>query len=52
LTYDQGGLVLWGIDHFAATIRAAISWLDRYPGFKIGIENEAFAYDYLVSCLG
>jgi hypothetical protein len=47
LTYDHGGLILWGMDHFAERLRNAISWLDRYPGFKIGLDNEAHVYDYL-----
>lgn len=47
LTYDHGGLILWGMDHYAERLRNAISWLDRYPGFKIGLDNEAHVYDYL-----
>ena len=47
ITYDHGGLILWGADHFAERLRNAISWLDRYPGFKIGLDNEAYLYDYL-----
>ncbi len=47
LTYDHGGLVLWGTDHFAKYLRSAITWLDRYPEFKIGLDNEAYTYDFL-----
>ena len=47
LTYDHGGLVLWGTEHFARYLRSAITWLDRYPDFKIGLDNEAYTYDYL-----
>ncbi len=47
LTYDHGGLVLWGREHFAEHLRSAISWLDRYPSFKIGLDNEAYTYDKL-----
>ncbi|UCD50268.1 MAG: hypothetical protein JSW27_22410 [Phycisphaerales bacterium] len=47
LTYDHGGLVLWGRDHFAEHLRSAIGWLDRYPSFKIGLDNEAYTYDQL-----
>ncbi len=47
LTYDHGGMVLWGRDHFLKYLRNAVSWLDRYPGFKIGLDNEAYTYDYL-----
>jgi alpha-mannosidase len=47
LTYDHGGLVLWGLDHFSQRLRSAISWLDKYPSFKIGLDNEAFTYEAL-----
>jgi hypothetical protein len=47
LTYDHGGLVLWGTDHFAKYLHSAIDWLKRYPGFKIGLDNEAYTYDFL-----
>jgi alpha-mannosidase len=47
LTYDHGGLVLWGIPQFTANLRSAVAWLGRYPGFKIGLDNEAYTYDYL-----
>jgi alpha-mannosidase len=46
LTYDHGGLILWGSDHFRERLRNAISWLDKYPNFKIGLDNEAQIYDY------
>jgi hypothetical protein len=41
LTYDHGGLVLWGHDHFAAKLREAVQWLERDPGFRIGEEFRA-----------
>ncbi|NQU85651.1 MAG: hypothetical protein HQ541_07815, partial [Mariniphaga sp.] len=47
LSYDHGGLILWGGDHFQERLRNAISWLDKYPGFKIGLDNEAHMYDKL-----
>lgn len=47
LTYDHGGLVLWGQEHFLKHIRNAAEWLDRYPSFKIGLDNEAYTYDDL-----
>ena len=40
-------MILWGTDHFAERLRDAVGWLDRYPGFKIGLDNEAYVYDYL-----
>ncbi len=47
LTYDHGGLVLWGRDHFVKYLHSAVDWLDRYPSFKIGLDNEAYTYDKL-----
>ena len=47
LTYDHGGLVLWGRDHFVKYLHSATDWLDRYPSFKIGLDNEAYTYDKL-----
>ncbi|OHB64438.1 MAG: hypothetical protein A2Y77_10545 [Planctomycetes bacterium RBG_13_62_9] len=47
LTYDHGGLVLWGREHFVKYLRSAGEWLDRYPSFKIGLDNEAYTYDRL-----
>ena len=47
LTYDHGGLVLWGRDHFVKYLHSAGDWLDRYPSFKIGLDNEAYTYDKL-----
>jgi len=49
LTYDHGGMVLWGRDHFLERLRSAVAWLDRYPGFKIGLDNEAYTYDHLAA---
>jgi hypothetical protein len=46
LTYDHGGLILWGSEHFQERMQNAIEWLDKYPTFKIGLENEAQIYDY------
>jgi len=47
ITYDHGGVILWGVSHFEERLRDAVSWLDKYPGFKIGLDNEAYTYDYL-----
>jgi N-formylglutamate amidohydrolase len=47
LTYDHGGLVLWGTDHFAKYLHSAVDWLNKYPEFKIGLDNEAYTYDFL-----
>ena len=47
LTYDHGGLILWGTDHFEERMDNAVEWLEKYPDFKIGLDNEAYVYDYL-----
>lgn len=47
LTYDHGGAVLWGIAAFVKGLRSAVAWLERYPSFKIGLDNEAYTYDFL-----
>lgn len=47
LTYDHGGAVLWGTEKFGMSLRSAVAWLERYPSFKIGLDNEAYTYDFL-----
>jgi hypothetical protein len=47
LTYDHGGAVGWGTKSFMKTLRSAVAWLERYPSFKIGLDNEAYTYDFL-----
>lgn len=47
LTYDHGGLILWGGEHFIERLKNATEWLDKYPSFKIGLDNEAQIYDHL-----
>ncbi|MCL2285572.1 MAG: hypothetical protein FWC32_04315 [Firmicutes bacterium] len=44
LSYDHGGYILWG-PNFEDRFRNALEWLDKYPSFKIGLDNEAFTYD-------
>ena len=46
LTYDHGGLILWGEEHFRERLKNAVEWLNKYPSFKIGLDNEAQIYDY------
>jgi alpha-mannosidase len=46
LTYDHGGLILWGSDHFRERLHNAVDWLNKYPYFKIGLDNEAQIYDF------
>ena len=33
LTYDHGGVILWGREQFRERLRDGISWLERYPSF-------------------
>ena len=47
ITYDHGGVVLWGKDHFARYLDSAADWLEKYPGLKMGLDNEAYLYDFL-----
>lgn len=47
VSYDHGGLVLWGYDHFVRHLREMLGWLDRYPELKMGLDNEAWMYDWL-----
>lgn len=44
LTYDHGGYILWG-EHFKERLDSAVDWLKKYPSFKLGLDNESFAYD-------
>lgn len=46
LSYDHGGLILWGSDHFRERLKNATQWLDKYPSYKTGLDNEAQIYDY------
>ena len=46
LTYDHGGFVLWK-DKVETTLREHIGWLEQYPGFKFGLDYEAFTFDEL-----
>ena len=47
VSYDHGGLVLWGYDHFVRHLREMLAWLDRHPKLKMGLDNEAWMYDWL-----
>ncbi|MGC8742980.1 MAG: hypothetical protein ACP5T0_03775 [Verrucomicrobiia bacterium] len=47
VSYDHGGVILWGYDHFLETFRELLTWFDRHPKLKMGLDNEAWAYDWL-----
>lgn len=44
MTYDHGGYVLWE-DRFYEKLLEAEELLEKYPFFKIGLDNESFAYE-------
>ncbi|MCL2773551.1 MAG: hypothetical protein FWD71_09405, partial [Oscillospiraceae bacterium] len=44
LSYDHGGYILWG-EYLKNQLQSAYDWLEKYPCFKIGLDNECFAYD-------
>ncbi len=46
LTYDHGGYVLWG-EKLRTQFASAIDWLEKYPGYKTGLDFEAFTFDEL-----
>lgn len=45
LTYDHIGSILWGDERYAQNLYNAVDLLEKYPGFKIGQDNEAYSYD-------
>ncbi len=47
VSYDHGGLVLWGYGHFIQHFREMLGWLDRHPELKMGLDNEAWMYEWL-----
>ncbi|MGC8885756.1 MAG: hypothetical protein ACP5MG_01195 [Verrucomicrobiia bacterium] len=47
LSYDHGGVVLWGYEHFIQNFRTLLEWFDRHPKLKMGLDNEAWMYDWL-----
>ncbi len=44
LSYDHGGYILWG-EQFAERLSSAGEWMQKYPKFKFGLDNEAGCYD-------
>ncbi len=47
MSYDHTGVILWGEHRVEKSLNTAEEWLEKYPGFKVGTESEAWAYDYL-----
>jgi len=47
LFYDHVGEILWGEKTIQKALDSAIDWMKKYPTFKIGMESEAWCYDYL-----
>jgi hypothetical protein len=46
-TYDHIGVILWGTEQVTKTLARDFDWLERHPDFCIGLDNEAYSYDYL-----
>ena len=44
LSYDHGGSVLWG-SKIEERLDKVKTWLDKYPGFRLGLDYEAFTFD-------
>lgn len=44
MSYDHGGFILWG-PHFIDSLKSTVEWLNKYPKFKIGQDNESYCYD-------
>jgi hypothetical protein len=35
------------MDKFRQYLHGAVEWMDRYPSFKIGLDNDPYPYDYM-----
>ncbi len=44
LTYDHGGYVLWN-EGVKPRLKEILSWMEKYPKLKIGLDYEAFSFD-------
>ncbi len=44
MSYDHGGYILWGPD-FINSLKTSVEWMNKYPKFKIGQDNESYCYD-------
>ena len=44
MTYDHGGYVFWE-ERFYEKLLEAEALLEKYPNFKIGLDNESYAYE-------
>ena len=44
MSYDHGGYILWG-PHFINSLKTSVEWMEKYPKFKIGQDNESYCYD-------
>lgn len=44
LSYDHGGYILWGTK-VKDRLQNAFDWLEKYPGFRVGLDFESYAYD-------
>lgn len=46
-SYDHLGYILWGVKTLERILKQETEWLEKYPGFRIGWDHEAFTYDYM-----
>ncbi|MFW5776345.1 MAG: hypothetical protein ACOCZB_03550 [Spirochaetota bacterium] len=46
-TYDHIGVILWGEKRLLRSVEKALDHLERYPGFSVGWDHEAYTYDWL-----
>lgn len=47
VSLDHLGIILWGQRTFERVLDSQLVWLERHPGYSIGMDNEAYTYDYL-----
>lgn len=44
MSYDHGGYIGWGA-HYLNSLKTSVEWMEKYPKFKIGQDNESYCYD-------
>ncbi len=49
LTYEHGGYVLWK-DAVKPRLKELLSWMEKYPKLKIGLDYESFTFDEFSKC--
>ena len=46
-TYDHLGVILWGTERLRRSLDEEVGRLERWPGFRVGWDHEAYTYDHL-----